>query len=126
MPLTNVGCNDIAAAVVGASFTPYNNANAYLGVGDSTTPFVATQTDLQASSNKLRKPMDPTYPNVSGASCVFEATFNSGDANFTWNEWGVFNAAFGGNMLSRKVETLGTKTNTQVWVLTITDAFSTP
>ena len=70
--------------------------------------------------------MDPTYPNVSGTSCVFEATFNSGDANFTWNEWGVFNAAFGGNMLSRKVETLGTKTNTQVWVLTITDAFSTP
>jgi hypothetical protein len=40
----------------------YTNANARLGVGDSSAVFAATQTDLQAVTNKLRKAMDASYP----------------------------------------------------------------
>lgn len=62
MALTTAGRDLIATAVVGDAFTAFNNANAYLGVGDSSTAFSAAQTDLQASTNKLRKAMDSTYP----------------------------------------------------------------
>ncbi len=44
------------------TLTYFNNGNAYLGVGDSTTTEAATQTNLQASSNKVRIAMDSTYP----------------------------------------------------------------
>lgn len=109
----------------GQSLTFFNNGNAYIGVGDSSTAAAATQTDLQASTNKTRQAMDATYPShtdgtTSGAaSIVFKATFGSGSANYAWAEWGIFNASSGGRMLNRKVESLGTKT-TGSWALTIT------
>lgn len=107
------------------TLTYFNNGNAYIGVGDSSTAAAATQTDLQAASNKLRKAMDSTYPThtdgvISGAaSIVFRSTFASGDANWVWNEWATFNGSSGGRMLQRKVESLGTKT-TGSWQLTLT------
>jgi hypothetical protein len=107
------------------TLTYFNNANAYIGVGDSTTAAAATQTDLQAASNKLRKAMNSTYPQhtdgaTSGsASIVFQATYGSTDANFAWQEWGIFNGSSGGRMLNRKVESLGTKSS-GTWVFTIT------
>jgi hypothetical protein len=113
----------------GQALTFFNNTNAYIGVGDSTTAAAATQTDLQASTNKLRKVMNATYPQhtdatTSGAaSCVFQATFGSTDANFAWNEWGIFNGSSGGRMLSRKQESLGTKSSgTWVFTATLTNA----
>lgn len=108
------------------TLTFFNNGNAYIGVGDSSTAEAATQTDLQASSNKLRKAMDSTYPQhtdatTSGAaSIVFRSTFASGDANFAWAEWGVFNGSSGGRMLNRKVASNGTKASGASWVFTVT------
>lgn len=112
----------------GQTLTYFNNGNAAIGVGDSTTAEAATQTDLQAATNKLRKGMDATYPQhtdatTSGAaSIVFKSTFGSTDANFAWQEWGVFNSATAatGRMLNRKVQSLGTKASGTTWVLTIT------
>lgn len=107
------------------TLTFFNNGNAYIGVGDSSTAAAATQTDLQAGSNKLRKAMDSTYPQhtdatTSGAaSIVFRSTFGSSDANFAWAEWAIFNGSSGGRMLNRKVESLGTK-STGSWVLALT------
>ncbi|TAH58214.1 MAG: hypothetical protein EWM48_02095 [Sphaerochaeta sp.] len=124
MPLTNAGRNFIANAIINnGSPTFFTNANAHLGVGDSNTAFAATQTDLVATTNKLRKAMDATYPQITGNVITFKSTFGSSDANFTWAEWGVFNASSAGTMLSRKVEALGTKT-TGTWVLTITETVS--
>jgi hypothetical protein len=106
--------------------TYFNNGNAYIGVGDSTTAAAATQTDLQASTNKLRKAMDATYPQhtdatTSGAaSIVFKSTFSTSDANYAWQEWGIFNGSSGGRMLNRKVESLGTKTSAASWAFTCT------
>lgn len=64
--------------------------------------------------------MDATYPQIAGNVLTFRATFATGDANFAWNEWGVFNAASAGVMLNRKVEALGTKTASQSIQLTVT------
>lgn len=114
----------------GQTLTFFNNGNAYIGVGDSSTAAAATQTDLQASTNKLRKAMDATYPQhtdatTSGAaSIVFRSTFGTSDANFAWAEWGVFNGSSGGRMLNRKVESLGTKASGSTWVFTVTLSLS--
>ena len=120
MPLTNAYRDYLASVAVGAGGTAFNNANAYIGVGDSSTAHAFTQTDLSAATNKLRKGMDATYPQVAGNVLTFKATFGTGDANFAWNEWGVFNAASAGVMMNRKVESLGTKTSAQTWALTVT------
>jgi hypothetical protein len=100
-----------------AALTYFNNSNAAIGVGDATTTEAATQTDLAASSNKIRVACDATYPQhtdgvTSAANTItFKSTFGSGVANFTWNEWGIFNSATAatGRMLNRKVQALGTK-----------------
>lgn len=109
----------------GQTLTFFNNGNAYIGVGDSTTAAAATQTDLQAATNKDRQPMEATYPQhtdgtTSGsADIVFRSVWGTSEGNFAWQEWGIFNGSTGGRMLNRKVESLGTKT-TGTWTLTVT------
>lgn len=109
-----------------------NNANAFIGVGDTGTAPASTQTDLQASISASRtyKAMDTSYPlvvfgtSVSGTHnrITFRSTFGPSDANYAWNEWVVKNnGSFGsGTTLNRKADSLGTKVNTATWVLTVT------
>lgn len=112
----------------GGSLTYFDNTNAAIGVGDSSTAAAATQTDLQAATNKLRVAMDATYPVhtdgvVTGSrSVVYQSTFSTSQANYAWEEWGVFNSATAatGRMLNRKVVSLGTKPNTDSWVFQVT------
>lgn len=117
-------------ATASQTLTFFNNGNAYIGVGDSTTAAAATQTDLQAASNKLRKAMDSTYPSHTdgtssgSASVTFRSTFGTSDANYAWQEWGVFNGSSGGRMLNRKVESLGTKSSGATWVFSVTLSLS--
>jgi len=120
MAITNAGAVLAAQALINDSATFLNNANAYLGVGDSTTAFSAAHTDLQAASNKLRKAMDATYPQRASNVLTFRSTFGTSDANFAWQEWATFNASSSGTMFNRKVESLGTKTGSQTWILTAT------
>lgn len=111
----------------GQALTKFDNANAAIGVGDSTTAEAATQNDLQAATNKLRVAMDATFPSHTdgatspAATITFRSTFGSGQANWAWQEWGVFNSptAATGRMLNRKVESLGTKAS-GTWTLTVT------
>lgn len=113
-------------ATGGQTLTYFNNGNAHIGVGDSSTAAAAGQTDLQAATNKTRVAMDATYPQhtdgtTAGALTItFRMTAGSGVANFAWNEWGVFNASSGGRMLNRKTFTGGTKASGAVWVFTVT------
>ena len=110
------------------ALTYFSNARAAIGVGDSTTAAAASQTNLQAATNKLRKAMDATYPLhtdgvvVGAASVAFRSTFASAEANFAWQEWGVFNSATDatGRMLNRKVESNGTKASGASWQFTAT------
>ena len=121
-------------ATAAQALTFFNNGNAYISVGDSTTAAADTQTELQAATNRTRKPQDATYPQhtdttgtAGSKSIVFRSTFGTSDANYAWQEWGIFNGAgtggpptTGGRMLNRKVESLGTKTSAATWVLTVT------
>lgn len=122
MPLVDLARDMIADALLGgSSYTKFNAANAHIGVGDSSAAFASSQTDLQAATNKLRKPMDATFPQRAGNVVTWRATFGTAEANFAWNERGIFNALAGGQMLSRKVVSLGTKTSSASWQLTCTD-----
>lgn len=117
MPMTTAGKVFAVQAIHGEAVTPFNSANTYLGVGDSNTSFDAAQTDLQASTNKVRKLVEAGYPQRSGLTVNLRAIFSSEQANFAWNEIGVFNASSGGTMLSRLVQALGTKTSASSWQL---------
>ena len=119
MAITDAMITHIAKTIIGETVTTFAEANAYLGVGDSTTAFAASQTDLQAASNKLRKAMDTGYPQRTNDALKFKATFGDSDANFAWQEWGVFNASSGGTMANRKVESKGTKEGGS-WVFEVT------
>ena len=124
MPFPTLTGSLIADAVSGGSaYTKFNNANAYIAVGNGTTAFNASQTDLQGAS-KARRPMDASYPTRSDNALTFSATFGTADANFAWEEWAVANAASAGQILNRKVEALGTKTSSATWQLSVTVSFN--
>jgi len=119
--MLNEGINEAEKLITGAAATAYNNANARLGVGDSITAADAAQTGLQAVTNKLWKAMDATYPTVGSQVITFKSTFGSTDANFSWQEFTVVNAADDtGKNLNRKISDQGTKASGQTWVLTLT------
>ena len=118
--LVTAGLNALLTLLIGGGGTAFNNASAYIGVGDSNTAAAVGQTDLQAASNKLRKGMKATYPTTpSGGATSFQSDFLTAEANYAWQEWGVFNASSAGTMLNRKVESLGTKAS-GTWTLTVT------
>lgn len=125
MPLVNLARDMICDALIGGTnFRRLDATYAHIGVGDSSTAYAAAQTDLQASTNKLRKIVDSAPTRPTGNSMRFIATFGTGDANFAWNEWAVFNGATNAagppqtGMFSRKVEALGTKAS-GTWQLTV-------
>lgn len=70
--LVNTGIGLLEDLLIGAGGTAYNNANSSIGVGDSTTA-AATQTDLQAATNKFRKAMDATFPSRAGQVLTFRS-----------------------------------------------------
>lgn len=117
---TNVGGALLLDLLIGAGGTAFNNANAYTGVGDSSTAFAVGQTDLQAATNKLRKAMDATFPSRSSQVVTWKSTYATSDANWTWAECALFNAAAAGTMLCRIVQAMGTKTSAASWTLSYT------
>lgn len=118
MGITLKGLEVAAAALMGDAYTPFNNANGYLGVGDSGAAFSESQTDLQGT-NKKRKAMEVGYPTRGGRQMTWRAYFGGDDANWNWLEEAVFNAEVAGEMLAREIDDLGTKSSPAVWVLTM-------
>lgn len=92
-------------------------------VGNSTATHATNQTWMQGASSTM-KAMDATYPSRATNVLTFRATFSTAEANFAWNEWGIWNSTSttdaNANMLNRKVEdpSLGTKTSAQSWQIT--------
>lgn len=124
------GASALWERFIGTSISAFSNANAKLGVGNSTTAEADGQTDLQGAS-KVRVAMDSTYPQhsdststTSAKSIVFRSTMGSAVGNFAWEEWALFNASTSGRMFNRKVESMGTKTSAATWQLLITFTFS--
>src|SRR6266404_8532409 len=122
-PGLNEGLNAACLLIIGGSATAYNAANARIGVGNSTTAAVATQTDLQAAAgaaNQQYNGMNSSYPSVSGQTISFQSDFATSVANFAWQEWTIDNGAAAHLNLNRKVTSYGTKPNTETWTLTAT------
>jgi hypothetical protein len=118
--LLNEGINELWTLVAGTGATKFDNGNAYIGVGDSATAADASQTGLQASSNKKYNAMDASYPTYGSSQKVtHRSTFASGDANFVWNEITVANGnSDASKNLNRKVQSMGTKVSGTSWVAT--------
>jgi hypothetical protein len=127
--LVTVGLQLWEDLLIGAGGTVYNNANAALGVGDSSTAFAVGQTNLQGAvnvTNRVRKAMDATFPSRAANVVTWRSTFATTDANFIWNEWAIFNSVTDGSgtMLNRAVTNLGTKTSASSWQLSGTETLS--
>lgn len=130
--LLNEGLQRLADLLIGAGGTAYNNANAFIGVGDSATAEAASQTDLQAGTNHFYKGMNVTLPTRASQTITWASDFTTTEANYVWNEWSVSAGAtsasgsgflIGTTNLNRKVTSLGTKT-TGTWTLTAQITFS--
>ena len=127
--LLNEGIQRALDLIIAAGGTAYNNANAFIGVGDTATAEAATQTELlatQNAANRFYKGMVVAYPARTNQSVDWRADFTGSEANFIWNEWtiaaGATTASGAGFLvgtinLNRKVQSLGTKT-TGTWTMT--------
>lgn len=123
--LLNEGITRLLNLLIGGGGTTFANANAYIGVGDSSTAASASQTGLQAATNKLYKAMEATYPQISSQTVTFRSVFGSSDANFAWEEFTVANGnSDASENLNRKVSSQGTKSSGQTWTLDLTITFS--
>ncbi|MHA6626879.1 hypothetical protein ACU61A_15700 [Pseudonocardia sichuanensis] len=98
------------------SVVAFDATNGHLCVGSGTQSADNGQTDLQGAS-KTRKVFDAA-PSISSSGFTAVATFGPADANHAWEEAGVANAAVGGVLLNRVVQSFGTKTSSVQWVLT--------
>jgi len=136
--LLQEGITLITNLLIGGVATAWDNANSFLGVGDTATAEAATQTELlatQNAANRFYKGMVATYPQRSGGfsqTIDFRSDFTSTEGNFAWNEWTAARGAttasgsgflVGTTNMNRKVQSLGTKT-TGTWTLTGSITFS--
>lgn len=122
MGLLALAASIAADAIMGGStYARFNTANSKIGVGDSSTAFNSAQTGLQAATNKFEQAVDASFPTRTNGTLTYQATFGTGSANYTWNEWGLTNDT---QYLNRKVEALGTKTAAATWQLTVSIALS--
>lgn len=116
--LLNEGINELFTILCSASSgTKFDNSNAYIGVGDNNTAAAASQTGLQAATNKLYKGMEASYPTYgTNQKSTWRSVFGSSDANYAWKEFTVANGnSDSSKNLNRLVSDQGTKASGQVW-----------
>lgn len=114
------GINELWKLVTGQSANVFSNAQAQIGIGDSSAAASAGQTDLQAATNKTYVAMDASYPTTPAAGAVqFRSTFGTGAANYAWNEF-VVKHGTSGICIDRATGTWGTKASGTTWVATVT------
>jgi len=130
--LLNEGINNLWTVACSATGTKFDTTNAYIGVGDSNTAEVATQTELQAVTNRWYQVMDATYPTYGTSQlATFLVTVAGTNANFSWNEMTLAAGANTGASpptgtlnLCRKVSAQGAKQSGQIWVMTYSVALA--
>lgn len=122
----NEGLEELIDLICGLGTpTKWDSTNARLGVGGSNAEAQATQTGLQAQTNKTFKAMDENYPQRSNQTVEWRATFGGSEANFAWEEYTVVNGADdSGKNLNRKVASKGTKAVGETWTLSLQITFS--
>jgi hypothetical protein len=118
--LVNVGIQGLWKLACGLSSPPgaWSNANAKIRVGTGTGSASASDTAATFTS-PVDKAMDTGYPQLSGQTISFKATYGSGDANQAWNEFGVINSDATPVLLNRFVTSKGTKSSGETWSIEI-------
>lgn len=115
--LLNEGITELLKLLIADTATAFSNANAYIGVGNGTTAAAAGQTGL-VGTNKAYKPMDATFPQVSGQTVTFRAAFGPNDGNYDWREFTVANGnGDSAKNLNRAVENHGSKAQGDTWIV---------
>lgn len=131
--LTTAGLTRILNLMNAGGGQAWVNGHAAIGAGDTATTATTADTDLgasQLSGNRWIQVCDSTYPSVSGAVMTAQATFPTGNGNFAWQEWAIFqnttSVSTGGTaaMLNHKIVSLGTKTSSASWALNVTITLS--
>ncbi len=136
--LTRQGLRRIMDRLAGtASNQALDATHCRIGVGDGSTAFANTDTDLSAAAGSTHRQFElvDSAPSVgTGASSgvlTFVATFETGDANFPWTEWGIDGGTADGTtvtsegnttpgLINRKVTSLVTKTSSVAATITVT------
>jgi len=112
------GFNLIRDLAVGRSSKVYSEANANIAIGNSST--AAASGDTALVSEKARLTMESNYPNIATTKrTIFKGTAQSAEANVHWAEFGIFNSAAGGTLMSHTVSDKGTKASPEVWTLEV-------
>ncbi len=138
--LLNGGINSmIWPAIVGAlaSSNYLNGTYGCIGVGDSSTAASASQTGLQAATNRIWVLISATPTTGSNQQIIISATFASAQANFAWNEICAGSTSTPGSLpvttatppataivLNRLVQSMGTKASGTSWTATLTITLS--
>ena len=125
MPLHITGRNIMAALLLGESVTPLlTTTGAVLWVGSGTADHTSADNHLKGAS--VAATMLTGYPIRAVNQDTFRGLYATNVANFEWQEWGVKNSTATATstaanvfMLQRKQESLGTKTSSQQWQLTV-------
>lgn len=117
--LVNEGITLVLQLIGGtAAPTQWDNTNANIGVGNSSTAEAAGDTDLIGASTLFRG-MEAGYPSIAGQTITWRAVFEDGVAEFAWEEFTVVNGAddTAGTMLNRVTSSQGTKAAGQTWTI---------
>lgn len=134
MPITRLGKGALANLALGkTNITAYCSTGACLVVGNGNVAHSATSTFLSGASKAIAAlsgaPTISAFTALStNVDLTFNATFQSSEANFAWEEWGIYNATSSsadGYLLNRYVGTIGTKTCAQSWAMTATITLTT-
>ena len=122
----NEGISELLKLLIGdGTALAFNNSYAHIGVGDGTTAASATQTGL-VGTNKTYASMDATYPQITGQTILFRATFGPSAGNHNWREFTVANGnSDAAKNLNRKVESaLRTKVSPDTWIVQLSITIS--
>lgn len=138
--LTTAGLGRLTSLLEGAGGAVFNNAQAIVGVGNSSTAAAVGDTALGGNGSTTTawyQGADASYPTQSGGVINCNATIGTANANWAWNEWclaiGTGTITPGGTlasvatsplMFNHKVASLGTKVNTAIWVIQTTCTIS--
>ncbi len=117
--LLNEGINAMLKLLCGESgINPFNNANSYIGVGDSAIATSEAQTGLQGV-NITYAQVDDTYPKIDKNKAIVRATFDGNTGNHDWKEFTWSNGNSNSSInLNRKVDDKPrTKVEGDIWVL---------
>ena len=125
--VTDGGWNLLMKNVAGSAGTLFSGSVGRIGSGDSSTAVAYTDTALNAATNKVYNPLSgaPTVGSTHSAGLIFAATFAVGDANWSWQEFGVDqgtsqSTTVAAVFFSHGLATPGTKTSSQTWNVTVT------